>query len=166
MTHRKMADPIQATVTVTLLDTQLHWQMTSADIQITDINCNGVEEPVLTFNNKHGGDYHNGFEVTFELVDRTGKGYGFFFADPNKPDPNDAIWVAKIVNSDPCPPEGSKWGGFKPRSVDRDVLVVDNKNDRLQYFGFALLLSLEDETDWSVKLDPVGNNMNGTSSAS
>ncbi|HET6536242.1 MAG TPA: hypothetical protein VFG41_08670 [Sphingomicrobium sp.] len=155
--------PVSVTVTLQS-DNPLDWDMDSTDLPISTMNCNGTEEPTLKFSNYQGGEFHQGFEVTFDFVDNTGKGYGFFFEDRSRPDPDDAIWVKKIDSTDICPPDGSKWGGFKPQSVTRDKLIVDNKNDRLQYFGFALLLSLEDETSWSLKLDPVGNNMNGTTS--
>jgi hypothetical protein len=150
-------------VTVTLFDDNpLSWGMESEDLPISVVNCSGTDEPTITFSNYNDGEYHDGFEITFDFVDQTGKGYGYFF-DEDNPDPDDAIWVKKIDGKDPCPPQKSKWGGFKPTSVTRNSLVVDNSNSHLQYFGFALLLSFEEDTEWRLKLDPVGNNMNGTS---
>jgi hypothetical protein len=156
--------PVSVTVTlVSDSDPPVYTMTTDGPISISMINAGGQDEYELTFNNCQDGTYSAGFEVTFDFVDGTNKGYGFFF-DPTKPKPDEAIWVKKVDSSGACPSGASKWAGFNPTSVTRSTLVVDNPNSHLQYFGFTLLLSLEGATTPSVKLDPVGNNMNGTTS--
>jgi hypothetical protein len=154
--------PVSVTVTLTDDSDPPVYTMTSNDLPISTINSNGGNEPELKFNNYQSGTYHDGFEVTFNFVDQTNKGYGFFF-NPQSPKPEDqAIWVKKVDSSGACPTSPSKWGGFNPQSVTRNTLIVDNPNSHLQYFGFTLLLSLAGETSPSVKLDPIGNNQNGS----
>ncbi len=41
------------------------------------------------------------------------------------------------------------------------MLVVENPNDRLQYFGFALHFSLDGEKKPSLTFDPIGDDRNG-----
>ena len=152
------------TVTVTLIDDWDPPSYTSKSdaLPISTIDSNGTSEPELTFNNHQGGTYHDGFKVTFKLVDQTSKGYGFFFESGGSKPEDDAIWVKKVDSSGACPTSPSKWGGFNPQSVTRTTLVVDNPNSHLQYFGFTLLLSLAGETSPSVRIDPIGNNENGS----
>jgi hypothetical protein len=156
------------TVTVTLeRASPLKYEMTSSDLPIKKVKHNGQDEPVLRFNNvDKDGNQNDGFEVTFNLVDQTGEGYGFFFANEHHPDPDDAIWVQKVESGGFCPTGPCKWAGFKPKDVTRQTLVVDNPNGHLQYFGFALLLSQAGETSPSVTIDPIGDNQNGLSSNS
>jgi hypothetical protein len=166
-TEKRMnADRVPVPVTVTLIsdgDPPVYTMTTDGPISISTINADGVDEYELTFNNYQNGTYSDGFEVTFNFIDNTNKDYGFFF-DPSKPKADTAIWVKKIDETGTCPTGPSKWAGFNPTSVSRTTLVVVNPNSHLQYFGFALLLSRKGETAWSKKLDPVGNNMNGTTS--
>ncbi len=122
----------------------------------------GPENAVITFNNWQDDKFSDGFEVTFDLVDETGKGYGFF-QKPKNPSPNDAMSVRAIGLSGHCPSPGDTWDGFTPSSVTqcRQHLSVDNPNNHLQYFGFALHFSLEGEHAASLTYDPIGDNQNG-----
>lgn len=120
-------------------------------------------DAILTFNNWENGHYSDGFEVVFELEDKTQKGYGFFIRDPQNPDFNDALSVTTVGPSGYCPKMGQRWAGFTPMGVSRDrqTLTVDNPNDHLQYFGFALHFSLPHQTKPSLTYDPIGDNQNG-----
>ena len=130
---------------------------------VKKVNHNGKEVPMLTFENDYGGAWGDGYEVTFKLKDSTKKGYGFFVGDPKSPDWNEAIWVECIASKDFCPKKQAQWPGFQPTDVDKDrqTLVVDNPNDQLQYFGFALHFSLDGEKKPSLTFDPIGDDRNG-----
>src|SRR3954447_22630513 len=80
--------PVSVTVTLTDDSDPPVYTMTSNDLPISTINSNGGNEPELKFNNYQSGTYHDGFEVTFNFVDQTNKGYGFFF-NPQSPKPED-----------------------------------------------------------------------------
>jgi hypothetical protein len=150
------------TVTVTLERANpLKYEMTSTNLPIKKIKHKGKDEPVLRFNNNQDGQFHDGFEVTFNLVDQTGENYGFFLGNSPHPDPDDAIWVKEADSGGHCPTAKCNWAGFNPTSASRDKLVVVNPNGHLQYFGFALLLSRPNETSPSVTIDPIGDNQDG-----
>lgn len=120
-------------------------------------------DAMLAFNNWENGKYSDGFEVTFELDDKTGKGYRFFLRDSQNADLNDAISVRIVGPTGYCPKRGQRWPDFKPIAIstDRKKLTVDNPNKHLQYFGFALHFSLPHQTEPSLTYDPVGDNQNG-----
>lgn len=136
--------------------------LSSTDLDITVLSINGTNYQVVNFSNTSGGQNSAGFVITFNLIDSTNQGY-VFWTDPNKPDPNDSIWVQKIDGDTYCPTAPSKWGVFKPTSVTPNTLCVSNPNGKLQYFGFTLLLSQPGAAAASLFLDPVGNNQNGNS---
>lgn len=121
----------------------------------------GKNGPKLVFNNNAGGQYHDGFEVVFQLEDQTNQGY-LFHQKPVNPQPTDAMSVKLIDEHGYCPREGAKWAGFKPTEVteDRLTLVVDNPNKYPQYFGFAFHFSKCGEQNSSLTYDPVGENQN------
>ena len=138
------------------------FEMSSSDLDIKKLKYNGKNDHMLTFNNNQGGTYQDGFEVTFKLHPHGD--YGFFIEDPADPDPNDCISVKKIDSSGHCPDFGDTWDGFSPTDVkeNRRTLIVDNPNDRLQYFGFALNFSKPGESEPSLCYDPIGNNQNSS----
>jgi hypothetical protein len=120
------------------------------------------DHSLVSFNNWQDGEYSDGFTVTFELVDTTGKQYGFH-QDPKKPCPHDALSVRAEGASGHCPEDGECWAGFTPICVDkpRKKLTVENPNNHLQYFGFALHFSRDGEAKHSLTFDPIGDNQNG-----
>jgi hypothetical protein len=130
----------------------------------------GPEDFLLTFNNNAGGKYFDGFTLTFEVEDKIknkseNDKYGFFYRDsiPAGRQPYDAIWVKCTDSDGHCPSKASEWSGFKPTSVSRKALTVDNPNLHLQYFGFALHFSKAGETEASLTFDPIGDDQNGHS---
>lgn len=155
--------PVNIIVTIESDTRPGQFGLSSRDIQPKKMTSGDV---ILTFNNWQNGKYSDGFEVTFELEDHTGKGYLFFLKDPQNPDLNDAISVRIVGPTGYCPKRGQRWPGFVPiaMSNDRKKLTVDNPNKHLQYFGFALHFSLPHQTQPSLTYDPVGDNQNGGSS--
>lgn len=153
-----------ATVTVTINDdSPTTFDLSSTDLPIKKVKHNGKDEHILEFDNNQGGVHEDGFEVSFEIDDRTKKGYGFFVDDPEDPGPHNAVSAKVVDGNGHCPPQGSKWATFTPTDVNkkRQTLVVTNKNDQLQYFGFALHFSLDGETSATLNCDPIGDNKNG-----
>lgn len=160
------AGPRPVTVTVTILnDNPPEFDMHSSppgQVPINKVNTGDTEDFVLTFNNNAGGQYSAGFDVTFEVEDRTDRGgYGFFLRDPQNPDPNDPISVRIIGPTGHCPRRGQAWSGFTPVEASRGSLRISNPNDHLQYFGFALYFSREGQTKPSLIFDPIGDDRNG-----
>lgn len=111
---------------------------------------------------KFDNDKNPGFLVCFNIVEQGGSGCQFL------PDPDDAMWVqpSALVNA-PCPTGPAYWSQF--RAVDvastdpnnpNKTLVVYNKNDFQQYFGFTLRFEI-DGCDHVLEFDPIGNNQNG-----
>lgn len=152
--------PVTVTVTIENDTPPGRFDLSSPDIKTKKM---GNGDAMLTFNNWENGKYSDGFEVTFELEDKTGKGYRFFVGDPHNPDLNDAISVRIVGPTGYCPKRGQRWPDFKPIAISADglKLTVDNPNKHLQYFGFALHFSLPHQTDPSLTYDPVGDNQNG-----
>jgi hypothetical protein len=114
--------------------------------------ASGPKGRTLTFKNNG----HPGFLVVFHIVDDTGRGFRF------KRDPEDALWVRPIiVPGDECPQGPCSWGQFEPQSVtgSRMMLIVRNRNEYTQKFGFTLRVI--DADDNEEDLDPIGNNQNG-----
>jgi hypothetical protein len=159
---KEQLGPAQAAVTITIVkDDPPQFQVTSSDIPIRQTSSG---DPVLVFNNGQDGSPGDGFDVTFTLVDQTGKGYGFF-QDQRNPKPDDAISVKAIDSSGHCPGKGAKWPGFAPTGVgsNRQTLTATNSNKHLQYFGFAMHFSLAGEANASLDFDPIGDNQDGLS---
>lgn len=155
--HKTKLAAVPAIVTVTISDPGPTVALSSDDIPVQKVR----DDYMLTFNNTvKGGD---GFDVTFAIDDKTGRGYGFF-QDPTRPSLNDAMAVKVVGSSGHCPKSGQKWVGFSPSSLpDRQTLVVSNPNKFLQYFGFALYFSLPGDNSASLTFDPIGDNQDGVS---
>ena len=125
-------------------------------LPIDTIKYKGKDEIKLSFNNNQNGSTYDGFEITFTMSDLTGKGYGFFFTDPKRPE--EAFWAKSVDSAGSCPTTQSSLPHIKAKFVDRNTLVVVNPNGHLEYFGFALALSKAGETAPSVIIDPIGDN--------
>lgn len=110
---------------------------------------------MLNFRNRG----HPGFIVIFNIVDVIGA--GFRFAD----DPDQALWVRPIVvPGDGCPGAQCSWSQFEPQSVTGggDRLVVRNRNEYTQRFGFVLRVTTDPAGAQNFQvIDPIGNNQNG-----
>jgi hypothetical protein len=126
------------------------------ELPIDTIKYKGKDEIKLSFNNNQNGSTYDGFEITFTMSDLTGKGYGFFFTDPKRPE--EAFWAKSVDSAGSCPTTQSSLPHIKAKFVDRNTLVVVNPNGHLEYFGFALALSKAGETAPSVIIDPIGDN--------
>jgi hypothetical protein len=155
------------TVTVRIIsDDPPQFAFESHDVPIKKVKHkpDGGEDQMLTFDNYQTGTYQDGFAITFEIDDKTKKKYGFFVDDPVSPGPSNALSAKCVDSAGHCPAPGDRWNGFAPTEVhsDRQKLVVENANDQLQYFGFALHFSLDGETSASLTCDPIGDNQNGT----
>lgn len=102
---------------------------------------------------------HPGFIVMFNIVDVVGAGFRF------AADPDDALWVRPIVApGDACPGQRSSWTQFEPQTVtgDGQRLIVRNRNEFTQKFGFALNVTLNQGGAPPFQaIDPIGNNQNG-----
>lgn len=130
----------------------------SKELPIETIKYKGKDEFKLNFNNNQNGSTYNGFEINFTFVDQTGKGYGFFFRDPQHPDPDEAFWVKNVDDTGSCPTVQSSLTHIQAKEVTRNTLKVVNPNGHLEYFGFALALSKQGETSPSILIDPIGDN--------
>lgn len=102
---------------------------------------------------------HPGFIVMFNIVDVVGAGFRF------AADPDDALWVKPISSpGDACPGQQCSWGQFEPQTVTGDGkrLIVRNRNEFTQKFGFALNVTLNQAGAPPFQvIDPIGNNQNG-----
>jgi hypothetical protein len=136
------------------------FELTSTDLPIAKSQHNGKSDEILTFSNYQGGTYQDGFEINFKLHPHLD--YGFFVNDPDDPGLDNALAAKTIDSSGHCPAYGETWYGFSPTglSQDRRTLTVENPNDSLQYFGFALFFAREEETEPSLCCDPIGDNEN------
>jgi hypothetical protein len=136
------------------------FELTSTDLPIAKSQHNGKSDEILTFSNYQGGTYQDGFEISFKLHPHLD--YGFFVNDPDEPGLDNALAAKTIDSSGHCPAYGETWYGFSPTglSQDRRTLTVENPNDSLQYFGFALFFAREEETEPSLCCDPIGDNEN------
>jgi hypothetical protein len=127
--------------------------------------------PKVTIGKKPNGkdfvDFKNinnpGFLVCFNIVEHGPlKGCQFL------PDPDDAMWVQpSSFQNAPCPSSPAYWSQFRALDVvstganDKNkTLVVYNKNDYPQYFGFTLRFEVEG-CDKVFEFDPIGNDQNG-----
>ena len=159
------APPLAVTIDVTIVnDDPPEFEMSGDGIiPVKKVKHEGKDEWMITFSNYNDdGSYHDGFTITVDLTDKTGKGYGFF-QDLNDPHPSDAVSTKCVGANGHCPRRGQQWDGFVPSSVspDRQTLVIDHPNSYLQYFGFALHFSLRGEKKPSLNFDPIGNDQNG-----
>jgi hypothetical protein len=158
--QEKPLDAFPAMVTVTIISDV---PPGTFDLSSTDVPVGKLDgDKLLTFNNsKNGGD---GFDVTFTIEDKTGKGYKFF-QDPLNPSLDDAMSAKVVGSSGHCPKRNQKWPGFSPTGISDDqlCLVVSNPNKYLQYFGFAFYFSLDGDSEPRLKYDPIGNNQDSIS---
>lgn len=119
----------------------------------------------LTFNNE---EKYDGFDITFEIDDHTGKGFKFM-DDAKKPDgdpdPNCVpMWVKTVEDFGDSCPNREFWDQFETVSVtgDNKKLLVRNKNDCVQKFKFALMFSRTPQKGpCEIMYDPDGTNQNG-----
>lgn len=107
-------------------------------------------------------DFHNGFDVYFELQDNT---FGYYFP----PDKKDALWSQK---GSTCPDQTGVWDIFNPIKVfdppfptppsHRTLLWAKNPNPGPApgQGPFQYNLRVTNGKDWK-DLDPGGDNMNG-----
>lgn len=114
---------------------------------------------MLVFDN----DHHDGFNVHFNLIDKTGGNYRW---PPNNLK-DQAVW-SKVGTSDKCPGSPSKEV-FHAVSVDnqtRKVLTVNNPNPKPAQgaFQYTLCVTNNDGKTY-LPLDPGGLNNNGPRSA-
>jgi hypothetical protein len=121
----------------------------------------------LTFDND--GKY-DGFDITFEIDDHTGKGFKFMDIgeDANgDPDPNLApMWVKTVpqLGGKDCP-DHEFWHQFRATKVfgNNKKLSVRNENNDEHFFKFAFMFSrTPDKGPYEIMYDPGGTNMNGT----
>lgn len=110
---------------------------------------------------------HNGFDVTFYLIDETGLGYRF----PDPPNDKDAIW-SQLMGVCPIPP---CWDVFPQHRIQvKDAgttLVAYNPNPEVAGGGgqgkFTYCLNVtKDGKKPYLPLDPGGVNQNGSTSQS
>lgn len=102
-------------------------------------------------------DKHPGFDIYFDLVDKSGLGYKF--PPPSKI--KSAVWSELGATS--CPQDG-KMQVFEPLSIDDDgmTLVVHNPNVDGVLGAFSYMLRVTNDGGSSyLPLDPVGDNKNG-----
>lgn len=112
-----------------------------------------VQGEMITFTNDANDD---GVDVTFVIQDNTGRGYKFP-ADLSK-----TLAVKKITDKKHCPKPDDKWPDFSPAARTDSTLTVRNANSYLQYFGFALFVTVDPKNGPYVPYDPIGNNQNGS----
>ncbi len=102
-------------------------------------------------------DHHRGFDVHFDLVDKSGLGYKFPSSDKIK----SAVWSELGATS--CPQDG-KMEVFQPLSIDNNqmTLVVHNPNADPVVGVFYYMLRVTNNGGSSyLDLDPGGDNKNG-----
>jgi hypothetical protein len=122
----------------------------------------------LAFNND---GLYDGFDLTFKIKDKTGK--GFRFMDDGKlsngePDPDlTPMWVkmVKEIKDGDCP-DREFWPVFRTTGVSANnkELYVHNENpvDEPQLFKFALLFSTNPHrVPCEIMYDPGGDNQDG-----
>ena len=102
-------------------------------------------------------DHHRGFDIYFDLIDKSGLGYKFPPSDKMK----SAVWSELGATS--CPQAG-KMDVFTPQSVENDqmTLVVHNPNADPVVGTFYYMLRVTNNGGSSyLPLDPGGDNKNG-----
>ena len=102
---------------------------------------------------------HPGFIVTFKIVNEVA-GVEFRFL----PVLADALWVRPLVDpADGCPGQQCSWTQFQAQAVSGDGqrLIVRNRNEFTQKFGFALKVTTNAAGAAVQTIDPIGNNQNG-----
>lgn len=137
-------------------------------LETEDNNGGKKKGNALSFKNEVDGKKYNGYDITFDLDDRTGK--GFKFMDAKKlpgggADPDCApMWVKEVENFvEPCP-HRQFWDQFYTVSVsgNNTKLHVRNENDCVQKFKFALMFSRNPrQAPFEIMYDPDGTNGNG-----
>ena len=131
----------------------------TVDIVLNENNGNGPTHEIKFKNEKHPG-----LVVYFNIRDPDGTGLQFV------DNPSNAMWVAAPIgsgkNPPPCPPpNGAKWAGFVPLSVETDKngkrtqLIAYFRNEKEAKCRFALRLEWPDGTPEDY--DPIGDGANG-----
>lgn len=122
----------------------------------------------IFFHNEIDGKKYDGFDVTFEIDDHTGKGFKFMddaTTASGDPDPDCApMWVKTVNNFGESCPSRQFWDQFKTVKVSgsNSKLHVRNENDYKQEFKFALLFSRNPQQGpCEIMYDPDGTNGNG-----
>jgi hypothetical protein len=108
---------------------------------------------ILEFKN----DHHPGFNIHFDLVDKSGLGFKFPPSDKMR----SAVWSELGATS--CPQDG-KMEVFEPVSIDNDqtTLVVHNPNAGTVVGAFYYMLRVTNDGGRNyLELDPGGTNKNG-----
>lgn len=113
-------------------------------------------DQVITFHNRG----RPGFEIKFNLFDKTGNGYRF----PPQAKRHQALWSRQGAG---CPPDnyGQQWREFEVVRViepAQESLVVRNRNETITQFGYTLRVTNDDGASY-LNLDPGGDNQNGSS---
>lgn len=120
----------------------------------TSLPTKGKKKDNIIFNKGH----RDGFEVRYRLADPD---HLYTFGK----DPKAALYSS----SEPvCPVPEGHWDQFMPIAIEDNglTLVVHNKNDCEQEFGYMLRIIKQGDAEYR-NLDPIGTNQNGnTSSAS
>lgn len=101
---------------------------------------------------------HPGFIVIFNIVDVIGAGFKF------EANLDDALWVRPQIDpGDRCPGQRCSWTQFEAQAVtgDGQRLVVRNRNEFTQRFGFVLNVTPGAGGNPFQSIDPIGNNQNG-----
>lgn len=134
--------PWNVVINVTLDPNHDAFHFHSDDIEIGPNN-------EITFEN----DHQPGFVITFHLEDA--HGYRF---------PEDLKAALSSVDEARCPDlDEGQWGQFKAKAVNNlgEDLVVRNLNETKRKFGYSLFVTNDGgNTFW--RLDPIGNNDNGS----
>jgi hypothetical protein len=131
----------------------------SATFELNENNGKGPTDEIRFHNNKHPG-----LVVYFNIKDPDGTDLEF------RPDPGDSMCVAAPIgtgkNPPPCPPpNGAKWAGFVPLSVEKDKggkrtqLIAYFRNETEAKCRFALRFLWPDGTPEDY--DPIGDGANG-----
>ena len=129
----------------------------------------GIASGPKTLNFRNNG--HPGFIVMFDIKNQAAVAYEF------PANPADALWVKPVVvpavpaaggaaaaPNDTCPDGPCVWSQFEAQAVagDRETLVVRNRNEFTQKFGFVLRVTDPAGAAGNIlNLDPIGNNQNG-----
>jgi len=158
----KKPDVVDINVVVTrnpadLCDVKFHLEAKNEPKVKVGKNAKGKD--VIDFTN----DKNPGFLVCFNIVEQgPTKGCQFL------PDPDDALWVQpSAFQNAPCPNSPAYWSQFRavdvvstgPNDINK-TLVVYNRNDYPQTFGFTLRFEVEG-CDKVFEFDPIGNDHNG-----
>lgn len=119
----------------------------------TNLPTKGKKKDQIIFNK---GD-HDGFEVRYHLDDP-------FHVYTFGTQLNEALYSSP---QPVCPVPKGQWEQFVPIAIEDNglTLVVHNKNDTVQEFGYMLRVIKQGDTKY-LDLDPIGTNQNGNTRSS